>query len=250
MAQDIRLNSPCMVISQPMYFPWAGMFEQIKFSDIFIHYEDVQFSRGSFSNRVQVKTASGIRWLTVPLQNFHVGQSINQVEINNKKNWRRSHLDTLKQIYSAAPYKLEMFRIVDEVFSGDYKILSELSKASMRVLIDYFRLNENRIFIESSSLPIRGKGTQRVLDLCLYLKAKTYLTGHGAQNYLKHELFESFDIDVVYILYGLQAYPQCYRDFTPYVSVLDLVANCGKEGIAYLAGDFVSWKEFIQFSKH
>ena len=46
-----------VVISQPMLFPWVGMFEQIRLADVYVHYTDVQFSKGSFVNRVQIKTA-------------------------------------------------------------------------------------------------------------------------------------------------------------------------------------------------
>ena len=61
-----------LVISQSMYFPWVGMLEQIRLADVFMHYDDVQLARG-FYNRVQVKTAQGARWLTVPLRDKHQG---------------------------------------------------------------------------------------------------------------------------------------------------------------------------------
>ena len=48
-----------IVISQPMYFPWMGFFQQIAIADVFIFYSDVQFSKGSFTNRVQIKTSNG-----------------------------------------------------------------------------------------------------------------------------------------------------------------------------------------------
>ncbi len=64
------LARPVVVISQPMLFPWAGMFEQIRLADVYVHYPDVQFSKGSFTNRVQVKTAGGSRWLTLPLRDL------------------------------------------------------------------------------------------------------------------------------------------------------------------------------------
>ena len=61
-----------VVISQPMLFPWVGLFEQIRAADVYVHYDDVQFSKGSFTNRVQIKTARGPRWLTVPGASVHV----------------------------------------------------------------------------------------------------------------------------------------------------------------------------------
>ncbi|NBX37756.1 MAG: hypothetical protein EBR10_11170, partial [Planctomycetes bacterium] len=48
-----------IVISQSMYFPWVGFLEQMSLADIFVVYDDVQFSKGSFTSRVQAKTAAG-----------------------------------------------------------------------------------------------------------------------------------------------------------------------------------------------
>ena len=73
-----------IVISQPMFFPWVGLFEQIRLADIYVHYDDVQFSKGSFVNRVQIKTNKGTQWLTVPLQNLTLGQEIREVQLSQK----------------------------------------------------------------------------------------------------------------------------------------------------------------------
>ena len=54
------------VISQSMYFPWIGLFDQIRLADEFIFYDDVQLTRG-FYNRVQVAQANGTKFITVPL---------------------------------------------------------------------------------------------------------------------------------------------------------------------------------------
>ncbi len=67
-----------VLITQSFLFPWVGLLEQVRLCDICVHYDDVQFSKGSFTNRVQLKLADGSRWMTVPLANFHLGQLINQ----------------------------------------------------------------------------------------------------------------------------------------------------------------------------
>ena len=73
------------VISQSMYFPWIGLFDQIRLADEFIFYDDVQLTRG-FYNRVQVAQANGTKFITVPLANktqkqrlhLQCGQSVHQ----------------------------------------------------------------------------------------------------------------------------------------------------------------------------
>lgn len=54
-----------VVISQPFYLPWPGLFNQIKMADIFIHYDDAQLPQGrSFCSRVQIRTKDKIGWLS------------------------------------------------------------------------------------------------------------------------------------------------------------------------------------------
>src|SRR5208283_4588627 len=127
--------------------------------------------------------------------------------------------------------------------------LAELSKASTMALIDYFGLRHDKKFYDSSALKTPGTSTQRLIDLCLHLNAKSYLTGHGAKHYLEHERFETLGIDVNYINYGLKEYTQVNGTFTPYVTALDLVANCGKEGSAFITGLSVPWRVFTSLQK-
>ena len=248
-ASTVKLQTEILnhsvVISQPMYFPWVGILEQVRLSNVFVHYEDVQFSRGSFSNRVQVKTENGIRWITVPLKNFILGQQINEVEIDYSIDWRRSHRDILKQAYAKSEHRTDMLDLVDEVFSQKYDSLAELSKSSTMVLIRYFGFEDAHTFIDSPNLGVAGSSSQRVIDICVGLKASRYITGHGAMNYLDHEAFEARGIDIDYIDYGLFPYKQFYGAFTPYVTVLDLVANCGKDGAQHIAGTQIPWRDFI-----
>lgn len=222
------------------------MLQQIRLCDTFVYYDDVQFSRGSFFNRVQIKTKHGTPWLTVPLKAFHLGQRINQVCIDNRKNWKSTHYDRLKQAYDAAPFCRDMLDLVDEVFAGTYEVIAELSIASADALIRYFpEIGIQKPFLLSSSMSIPGSRTQRVIDTCMALNARTYLTGHGARNYLDHEAFEEREIEVVYVDYQLDEYPQLHGDFTPYVTVLDLIANCGREGIRHIRGTPEDWRSFL-----
>ena len=55
------------VISQPMYFLWGGLFEQMRLADIYVHYTQVQYVRRCFMNSVQTKTRLGLTWTTAVL---------------------------------------------------------------------------------------------------------------------------------------------------------------------------------------
>ncbi|QYJ24497.1 WbqC family protein [Achromobacter sp. ES-001] len=228
-----------------MYFPWVGMLEQIKHADVFVHYDDVQFARGFF-NRVQIKTRTGISWLTVPLAGQRRGQLINEVQIDYRTDWRRSHLSQLSQAYEDSPFKADMLALIDSVLSARHQSLACLARASMDALVAYFPvIGAETTFMTASKMNVPGTSTQRLIDLCLALKAATYLTGHGARNYLDHEAFEAHGIDVSYMNYGCAAYAQLHGTFTPYVSALDLIANLGPDGVAKIRGQAVPWRSFL-----
>lgn len=234
-----------LVISQPMLFPWVGMFEQIRLADIFVYYVDVQFSKGSFVNRVQIKTSSGIKWLTVPLLGVRLGQKIKEVEVNYQKDWRHRHFEFLRQTYKAAPYKHDVMDLVSTVYAEKHPTIDALSRKSMDVVIDYFGLNHDLQSYLSSSLNLKGKSSQRVLDVVKHFQADEYVTGHGASNYLDHEIFEQNGVKVAYMNYLKKAYLQDFGEFTPYVSILDLIAHCGVEGVNNICSNAIYWKDFF-----
>jgi hypothetical protein len=235
-----------VVISQPMYFPWYGHLEQLKHCDIYVFYDDAQFSKGSMFNRVQLKNGDRQSWMTVPLKNDDLRLSINQRHPIDGKDWRKEHLRLFQELYSKAAFFNDALRILESVLDeyADGSSLALLSEASTKALAVAFGLTHIE-YKRSSRLDIFGHSSQRVADICSLLNATQYITGHGAKNYLDHNLFDARGIQVQYISYGLKPYPQhSGRQFLPYVSALDCIANCGPTAHEYLDGSLVSWKTF------
>lgn len=234
-----------VVISQSMLFPWVGILEQIRLAGVYVYYDDVQFSKGSFTNRVQVKLPSGMRWMSIPLQGAHLGQAIEATRVVPAEAWRGKHMQLLRQSFEATPFAADALAMADEIFSGTYDSIGMLARASLMALVRYFALDESCKFIDVRDLQIGGSGSSRVLEIVRSLKGNCYITGHGAVDYLEHEVFEKAGIKVEYMDYQLRAYPQQHGAFTPYVTGLDLVANCGKDGIAFISSSTMPWRSFL-----
>jgi hypothetical protein len=238
------LARPVVVISQPMLFPWVGLFEQIRLADVYVHYPDVQFSKGSFVNRVQVKTAAGSRWLTIPLRAVELGQRIDEVLIDDRRDWRRSHLDLLEQALGGAPYRDDALGLVRRTYAGGSQRLVDLVIAGMQACVEYLGLDRDRRFLDSRSLDQPGAGTDRVLSIVGALGGRTYVTGHGARNYLDHDAFEHAGVSVEYMDYRKLEYRQLHGPFTPYVSILDPIANLGGEAARLVTSGTIHWRQF------
>lgn len=234
-----------VVITQSMLFPWVGMLEQMRLADVFIHYDDVQFSKGGLTNRVQIKTLEGVRWMTVPLRELSLGQVNDAVALQDVSVWRNRHLGLLKQSLLGAPFALDALHMVEQVYAQHHASIGALARASMLALANYYGLFHGKRVLDVRDLDIGGSSSTRVLDIVSAVGGDVYITGHGARNYLDHVAFERAGVQVRYMQYELGTYPQRWGSFTPYVSGLDLVANCGVDGIDRIFSKAVPWRDFL-----
>lgn len=234
-----------VVISQPMYFPWPGFFEQMKLADVYIWLDDAQYSKGSFTNRVQVLLAGKQLWMTVPLQR-KTGCKIADLTAKGD-NWKHSHRDLLLQCLQGVPYATQALALFDQTM--EQADLNELLIASAETVAAALNAKPKQIW-RASQLNIAGTGSQRILDIVLAVGGSRYLTGHGAANYLDHEAFVAAGVAVEYMSYNVKPWPQPGGGFTPYVTSLDLIARQGPEAGQHLAPATVSWQEFMEKKRH
>ncbi len=234
-----------VVITQSMLFPWVGLLEQIRLADVLVFYDDVQFSKGSFTNRVQVKSPTGIKWMTVPLQDLKLGAVIDEVKTLPAVQWREKHLALLDRSFKGAPHANDALLMARDIYSMDQPSIGHLARASMLAMGHYFGLLKGKRVLDVRELCINGSGSQRVLDIVHAVGGTIYITGHGARNYLDHEAFEKSGIKVHYMHYERRPYPQPWGEFTPFVTGLDLLARLGCDGRNQIASTSVPWREFL-----
>jgi hypothetical protein len=223
-----------LVVLQPGYLPWLGFFDQMQRSSVFIYYDDVQFDKHGWRNRNRVKAPDGApHWLTVPV--LHSGRNwpaILEIELDNRGAWARKHVGTLKQFYGKAPHLHRYLPALEEMLERRWALLVDLDLAVTELICGWLRL-ERRI-LRASALGISGKQSERLLALCEHVRARRYLSGNSAKDYLDTELFARRGIEIEWQDYVHPVYPQQHGDFVPYLSIVDLLFNCGEESAAIL----------------
>ncbi|CTQ54744.1 WbqC-like protein family protein [Roseibium album] len=234
-----------VVVSQPMFVPWVGFFEQIHLADVFVHYDDVQLPHGrSFTTRVQVKTRNGMHWLTVPVDRCRSGSLINEALISDTSDWRKTHLETLRHAYAKAGNFAAMFALAERIYAAEGQDIADFNIGSTELISGLLGLQPE--FARSSTLNIGGRGSERLISICRNFNASVYVTGHGAKNYLEHEAFAQAGIEVRYMNYATAPWPQLHGEFSPYVTILDLLAAVPfTEAADYLTSAAVHWRKFL-----
>lgn len=76
------------------------------------------------------------------------------------------------------------------------------------------------------------------------------IAGLGALNYIDYKLFEDNNIKINYMDYKKTPYTQLHGEFTPYVTILDLIANEGSKGKDIINSNAIYWKDFIGENKN
>lgn len=215
-----------VAILQSNYIPWIGYFDLMNRADVFVIYDEVQYTKNDWRNRNIIKTPNGPQWLTIPVRQERLGQRINETRVS-QSNWNVKHWRTIQANYAKAPFFSQYAELLEKTYLNiDTDLLSEINLTFIRLIAEM--LNIDTEIVDSTSLALEGDRSERLLDAVLKLKGDRYLSGPSAKDYLNVGLFQEHGVTVDWMDYnGYSEYPQLYPPFVKEVSVLDMVLNTG-----------------------
>lgn len=230
-----------VAILQSNYIPWKGVFDMINMVDTFVFFEDVDFTKRDWRTRNKIKSPQGEIWLSVPVQKNHRGTKIYEIKISQHEDWQRNHYKTIVSNYKKAKYFDEFHDLLEAIYLKEkWENLSEFNIFVTKLICSRLSIRTN--FENSININAEGAKDMRLIDICKKINATEYLSGPAAKKYINPEHFKKNEIKLSYIIYNYMEYPQLYNGFDHYVSILDLLFNCGPESPKYL---FSNKKESI-----
>lgn len=232
-----------VVINQPRYFPACNYFHRMAVADIFIYLDIVQYTSSDWENRNNIKTANGPILLTVPVIKEKHEKLIKDTKIANSRNWATKHLKAIQLNYNKAKYFDQYIKYFETVYSTEWNYLCDLNM----FIIDFIAkdLGIKSQIIRASELEPKSKGQELLIELCNKVDGNIYISGPMGRNYINGESFSKANIKLYYHDYVYPVYPQLYCTFEPYMSVIDLLLNCGPESYEIIKKGNVSKMEII-----
>lgn len=220
-----------IAINQSNYIPWKGYFDIIASADLFIIFDDAQFTKNDWRNRNKIKTASGTKWLSIPVGK-NIKRKIYDVGINNQ--WQKKHWSIIETNYQSSKYYREISDWLKPLyFHCIYDSLSEVNKAFITSICKYLEITTR--IVETKDYKLAKGRSNKLVDLCIQSNATHYITGPSAKNYLDLTLFDKANIKVEWMDYNeYEKYDQLWGTFDHNVSIIDLLFNCGLESKNYL----------------
>lgn len=219
---------------QSCYLPWRGYFDFIANVDLFVVYDDIPYSKGTWRNRNQVKTEQGLKWITVPVGTPPLDQPIDEVPISEApgRDWQESHRGLLRASLSHCPHFRDAMDLWESGIAGATH-LSGLNVALLKGICAY--LGVTTPLVSSRDYHLTGRKTDRLLLLMDRVGASTYVSGPAAKEYLDPDAFRAAGLRLEYKSYSYEPYPQPWGPFAGAVTILDLIANLGPEARHHLA---------------
>lgn len=238
---NISQLGPLVAGHQPNFFPWFGYFEKMLKADIFVHSDDVQYPKRSYTNRVEIPIAGVESFLTLPVRK---GSEKNIAEKQYLK-----HPTVLKKIsktvsinlghlpfYADLEPVMQEFQHVFNLFStvGDLNIhMNHFLSQSMGIQTSTMRGSELGLGCYRSN--------ERLIERCRRLQSRQYLCGKGADDYQDEALLNSSGILLRRIEYGIgEAIFGADLKF----SILHGIAKVGLNDIRAAVNDYINANRF------
>jgi hypothetical protein len=185
----------------------------------------VQYSTGSWRNRNKVKTADGLKWITVPVTQS-LGMAIDEVTIGRApKPWKDAHRRLLTESLGAAPHFNDALALWDEAVNANDEKLTALNVRLLKRICSYLEIRTQ--FTNARDYQLTGEKTERLIQMLKKMNATRYVSGPAAKAYIEDSAFAAAGIGLDYKTYDYDPYPQQFGAFEPAVTILDLIANVG-----------------------
>lgn len=187
-----------MIISahQPAFIPWPGYYHKILLADKFVHLDDVQFERNSFSNRNLVGSRNQELWAGIPVQKKgQMGISIKDVLIADPK-WNIKLEKTLLQHYRRQPFFDECYPFYERAFR-----MTEGKKYLIDVIWEFLQTELHLLDIDTpcsvqSHEDITGQKNSLIINLTKKMEGTHFLFGSLGKQYADFTLFRENKIQV------------------------------------------------------
>jgi len=228
-------RSTTVVIMQPYFLPYRNYYGLIQKADHFVIFDDVQFCR-KWQQRNCILCPDGRRWITVPVISKRPAyQLVKNVRICNKEPWQGRMLARIRHSYKNHPYFDYVYPELEMILRRPVERLVELTVPLLKWSASKMEIHLPK-WHWSSGIGGKHPGrTERLVYICQLLGATQYLVGPAAKAYLNESLFEDVGIRVLWHEDPYPEYPQLLsQEFDHFVSILDLLMNCGPESAKYL----------------
>ncbi len=228
-----------VAIMQPYFLPYIGYFQLIKAVDIFVVYDNIQFSKKGWIHRNRILVNGRDEYFTLTLKKDSDYLNVNQRVLS--ETWEQEKLKTLriiKENYKKAPFFLSTFPIIEEIFNFESRNLFDFIYHSMLKINSILEIESKIVLSSSIAIDHDLKAQNKVLAINEKLQASHYINPIGGLLLYDAPSFEKKNIELSFLKSKNIHYKQYENEFMPWLSILDVMMFNDIPTIKNWLGDF------------
>jgi len=228
-------------IMQPYFFPYIGYFQLINLVDVFVVYDEIEYTKKGWINRNRIlsKGNGTDELITIPIKKDSDFLNVNQrfladdfLKINEKT------LRKIKSNYSKSPFFTNVYPLLQNIFLNQEKNLFHFIYYSLKEITSYLNINTELVISSSLDFDNGLKGEEKVISICKSLNASEYLNPSGGTSLYKKENFLANNINLEFIKPDNIVYKQFGNVFIESLSIIDVMMFNAPETISIMLNKY------------
>ncbi|MFH1612619.1 MAG: WbqC family protein [bacterium] len=209
-------------IMQPYFFPYIGYFQLIKSVDKFVVYDNIKYTKKGWINRnrfLQNRKATNF-FISIKKDSDYldVKDRIISVDFNKIK-----LLNKMKEAYKKAPYFKQIFYLFEKVLLNNETNLFKYIYFSIKEICKELKIETEIVICSNIGIDHSIKSQDKVIDICQYFDASTYINAIGGQRLYSNDIFREHGLDLKFIKSMPIEYQQFNNAFVPWLSIIDVM---------------------------
>ena len=211
-----------IAIMQPYLLPYIGYFQLVAASDLFVIYDNIQYTKKGWINRNRLLIKGTDKVFTLPLQRASDYLEVRDRYIAPEFN-RSKVLNQFKGGYVNAPFFRETFTLLEEVFNCKEQNLFDFIRHALALTLGQLGITTKVITSSEVKAEHQATGEDRVLSICKSLGATSYLNPSGGRALYDKKRFSELGIDLRFLETMPFEYAQFSEPFVPNLSIIDVM---------------------------
>ena len=228
-----------IAIMQPYLFPYIGYFQLVYASDIFVFYDDVNFSKKSWINRNKILVNGEENLFTVNLSKASQNKLINEINVLDSTNSFNNLLKLCSENYIGAPYYDDTISLIKKINSMPYRTIADLAINSVVTISNFLEISTS--FQRSSINYPLSKGlekSERLISITKNKGLRNYINAYGGFELYSKDYFMERGVNLFFIKNKIKAYKQFNKKPVLGLSIIDVLMFNSKKEISKLLNNY------------
>jgi hypothetical protein len=211
-----------VAIMQPYFLPYLGYFQLISAVDVFIVYDNIQYTKKGWINRNRLLRNGEAAVFSLPLQNASDFLQIRERSIAADFKPEKL-LNKFAGVYRHAPSFAGVFPLIEEIVRYEEANLFRFLYHSIRRTCEYLDIRTQLRISSEMDLDHGLTKQEKVLAICRAAGAASYVNSIGGVDLYSSAEFQNSGVELKFLRSTPFEYVQFDHDFMPLLSIVDVL---------------------------